>query len=274
MSTINWYRIKKSNLQDLFDSGCELGKYEKEIFLIVDSWDTVNKYPKYFNHDNWGFNDEYKICDSCYTVIFRISPDSYQWTPEYYQNIDGEMLCKDCAQFELDDSIDRIQDQIDNNQTPKSFEWIFELPNDFKKIEYPNYPDWGKWENGLHPGQNDSPLKQGRIVRSIKNDNFPLFQIVFRIFPSQFDVSWDTYIRISPNQDISLSDSDWDTFLNQFAQLFNSPEGRSKYDNAELAQLALKSASGKFSKLSWDSETGKINVKSTNNLDEYLQFGE
>lgn len=265
----NWTKIKKSVLQDLSDHGCDIGQYEGDIFLIVPDWDIVEKYPKYFNEaDNWGFNDEYAICDGCYNNIFRTQPDCYAWTPEFYQAEDA-LLCKDCAQDCIEDAIDTIQAAIEDNRQPRSLEWIFDLGEEWKKVENPVYPN-SMWENGLYGGQTDSPLKQGQIVQSIRYQGMPLFQIVFRIYPGQFDVEWNTYIRVNHWLDVNLSESEWDSFLQMFGEKFTSKEGQTDYDPARLLEESLKQISTRFTSINTNPETGEINIQGTNDLDEYL----
>lgn len=42
----------------------------------------------------WGFSDEYTICDDCGNII-RTSPDSYHWQPDFYVG-DGFIVCNRC----------------------------------------------------------------------------------------------------------------------------------------------------------------------------------
>lgn len=273
MSTnTNWNRISKSNLQYLYDQGCELGMYENELFLIVPDWDVVRKYPKYFdNSDNWGFNDEYTMCSECYQNVIRTSPDSYSWQPDYLKT-DDMIACRECAMDYQDDLIQDIQDRIDHNKQPKSLLWIYELGDDWIRIPVPGYEDkeYIRWENGLHPGQRDDPLRQGKIIRSIKLDNQPIFQVVFRVYSGQFDVEWDVYIRIDPDLDIRLSNDQWSEHLSYFSNQFYSENGKYPHDLASIYSNALKNVTGRFNRITANPENGTYEIKSNDNLEDYL----
>lgn len=216
----------------------------------------------------WGFDDEYSTCDSCGDVL-RTSPDSYDWTPEYYETENGERFCEECSQKYSNDAIEEIQHAIDNGDSPKSYNWIFDLSEEWQQVKHPYYAH-SKWENGLHHGQNDSPLKQGKIVRFVKHNDTSLFQIVFRVYPSQFTVEWDAFIRVNPDLDTQEVTVNLDEWLAYFGEKFASPEGRTKYDNATLLQQALKSSKGQFNKITWDSDEGTIDSQSYDNLNDFL----
>jgi hypothetical protein len=60
-----------------------------------------------------------------------------------------------------------------------------------------------------------------------------------------------------------------DYWTNKFAHDFMH-NGKFPYDNATLAQEALKQVSSKtFNSLSWDNETGEVSVISTDDFKEY-----
>lgn len=214
----------------------------------------------------WGFNDEYQLCDDCSSIVIRTSPDSYGWTLEAYRDEEGYLYCESCAQSLQDDCISRTQDKIDNGEEPISYPDIFKIGDDWRSVDHPVYNNH-LWESGLHPGQNDSPLKQGKIVRSIRYNNTPIFQIIYRIYPSQFDISWDALIRVDPDSDITLDNlveytgKNIDDWLEYFGIMFNSPEGRTRYDYATLMSTALQSTTGNFNKISVDPENGTIDIK-------------
>lgn len=220
----------------------------------------------------WGFDDEYRICDNCQDQVLRTSPDSYGWTPDYYTDSDGYIYCKACCD-DLDllrESIINTQDQIDNNNQPSSLPHIFDLDDTWIKIVDPDDKYYHHWQNGLHHGMNDDPLRQGKLVRSIRIDNKPIFQVIFRIYPSQFYVEWDTYLRVDPNLEINLNPDDLDQIVKDLGSRFNSPDGRFPYDIASLYEKALKNIDVNFASISVDPNDGSIDIKGSNNINEYL----
>jgi len=83
---------------------CELSYIENEKdFLIVDSWESLEKIVEYFelesdneldNITEWGFYDEYMTCYDCGKAI-RIVGDSYHWKPNFEYTEDG-LFCSEC----------------------------------------------------------------------------------------------------------------------------------------------------------------------------------
>ncbi|MHA2094586.1 MAG: hypothetical protein ACW98F_08155 [Candidatus Hodarchaeales archaeon] len=222
----------------------------------------------------WGFSDEYNICQECDNVL-RTSPDSYHWTPDYYQDPEGCQFCKECCDNGdlIEYSIQHTQENIDNGIEPNSLAWIFDLEDTWHIIDSdPDSSYSSRWVNGLHGGQKDSPLKQGQIVRELKdNDGQSIFEIVFRVYPSQFDTEWDCYIRINPNLPaLTHLYLDLEKYIEYFRDKFNSPEGQYKHDPAKLMEKALKQDKPAYSTISTNYETGEIDIAGTNNLDEFL----
>lgn len=269
----DWNEINQEDMQYMMDQGCDLGECDGDIFLIVTGWDIVDspRFNKYFeDSDNWGFDDEYSNCAECYINIFRISPNSYQWRPEFYDDPEYGYICAECAQDMINDVIQEIQDRIDNNDQPKSFPVIFDLDDSWHKIPVPNYEN-GSWQNGMHHGMNDDPLRQGKMVRNITSNDDSIFQIIFRVYPNQFNVDWDTFIRVDPNYDHVIGDSILQDTIDSLSQRFNSPDGRFPYDQASLYEKALKNIEYPYSSISVDPETGSIDITGTDNLNEYLE---
>jgi len=269
---IKWYKINEDDLQYMLDQGCDYGDYEGDSFLIVTTWDIVDslQFKQYFNDsDNWGFNDEYSSCGECYQNIIRISPDSYGWQPKFYFDPDYGYICSECAQDYIDQAIQEIQDRIDNNDQPKSFPVIFNIDDSWHKIDVPGYPN-SSWQNGMHHGMNDDPLRQGKIVRSHKLNGESILQIIFRVYPSQFNIDWDSYIRVDPDSDIKLSNEDIEILIKDFSKRFNSPDGRFPYDQATLYEKALKNIKYPYSSIKVDPENGTIDITGTNNINEYF----
>lgn len=128
----------------------------------------------------WGFSDEYTLCNDCYRVI-RISPNSYSWTPDYVLG-DGYIICNECAR---DNKEDYINEFINNPR--KAVTWLSEIEVEkmgFKQINEEKY------ETGFHAGQNDSPEKE---FDKFKNQ---YEEIVFTIYSQgQFDTHWNIWGR-------------------------------------------------------------------------------
>lgn len=219
----------------------------------------------------WGFSDEYTTCSNCGNII-KTSPDCYAWQPDYTED-DYGYLCKDCS--DIEDSIAKTQDKIDRNKTPNSLLSFFELPDEFTRI--PNPYDRGEykscWENGLHHGMNDDPLRQGKIIRNVKLDNTPIYEVVYRIYPSQFYVEWDTYIRVNPSLDDKQKEFITTRIpedLKVFSELFDSSEGRYPYDIASLYETALQNIKTNFTHISVNPDEGTYKLDGTNDINEFF----
>jgi len=250
-------------------------KIKSELIKVYQ--DNIDNDPIYWVNDyitdnipqvEWGFDDEYQLCDNCYQIVLRTSPDSYMWVADYYQDNDGYKYCKSCAEDMLEDNIQDIQLAIDNDEQPKSLSWIFDLDDNWHII--PNKSAHGyqfRWENGLHHGMNDDPLRQGKIIRKIKINNDPIFDVCFRIYPSQFYVEWDTFIRINPDINVSIDVND---YLDNFTEAFKSSEGRFPYDLADLMSKALQNVNYPYSTITVNPDNGDINITGTNDINEYF----
>lgn len=275
--------LQKKYYKDLIDNGqrtfinfnTDISEIDKEILRVYQ--DNVDNDPLYWVNDHitdnipgieWGFDDEYQLCDGCYQIVLRTSPDSYMWVADYYQDNDGYKYCKSCAEDMLEDNIQDIQLAIDNDEQPKSLSWIFDLDDNWHII--PNISAHGyqfKWKSGLHHGMNDDPLRQGKIIRKIKIDNDPIFDVCFRIYPSQFYVEWDTFIRINPDINVSIDVND---YLDNFTEAFKSSEGRFPYDLADLMSKALQNVNYPYSTITVNPDNGDINITGTDNINEYF----
>lgn len=268
----DWDKIKEDDLQYMLDQGCDHGDYEGDIFLIVTSWDLVDssRFNKYFaDSDNWGFNDEYSSCGECYKNIIRTSPTSYGWQPDFYLDPDYGHICSECSSGYMDQAIQEIQDRIDNDDQPKSFPVIFDLDDSWREVKLSD--SYHSWQNGMHHGMNDDPLRQGRIVRSLKFHGDSILQIIFRVHPSQFYIEWDSYIRVDPDSEIQFSDEDMKNIVSEFADRFDSSDGRFSYDQAALYEKALQNIKFSYSSINVDLENGTINITGTDDINEYME---
>jgi hypothetical protein len=261
--------MKKSEIKQLFINDTMCGDYKGNFFLIVESWEFIQEIEKlckrsfddsviwlFGDNTEWGFSDEYTLCSECSNTVIKTSPDSYCWTADYYLG-DGVIACSECAQNFLDERIDSIQDAIEHNKQPHSLEDIFNLSPEWQQID-------GTWENGLHHGMNCDPLRQGKIVHAYKQDGKRLFDVCYRIHPSQFYTEWETYIRVNPDNDLSfeITPELLTHISNEFDNKANFP-----YDIATLCENALKQASN-FTKINFDPNTGEIKNQNFNSVED------
>lgn len=158
-------------------------------FVIVQSWDTVN-HPNFkhfklllaeleIEEYNFGFADEYTTCSECGSII-RTSPDSYDWSPDYWLNCeDGEIICRECLTTCEDDYIEWLV----RREKPSGS--ILDVD---KLIEHGFTVILEGLKNGFHPGDTDSP---SAILAYLK----PCYNVVFLISNSQFTTGFDVLIR-------------------------------------------------------------------------------
>lgn len=130
---------------------------------------------------NWGFADEYAICDHCGNSIFRTEPDSYGWTPSFWHDKDtGEQICEECVENHFEDAY------IEYCSTHLHPMTIID-PEDVGYIEIPI-----TFEAGLYGGQNDDPQL---IVDTINGPDVDPISILFTYQPSQFDTRFQVWVK-------------------------------------------------------------------------------
>ena len=122
------------------------------------------------------------ICDDC-GKGFRCSPSSYGWQM-YGIILDGYCLCGDCV-----DPVEYLE-SIENDPK-KALTSILLDKHDPEKYGYKLFKD--DFENGLHPGQNDSPddiLKQAILEH-------PKGKFIFAMTSQgQFDIYFSIYKKV------------------------------------------------------------------------------
>ena len=142
-------------------------------------WDSV-KSPFFSDPDksdieeilgDWGFSDEYDMCSDCGNVI-RTSPDSYSWTPEYWQSDNG-IFCGDC--IEPQNYIENIKNKLEGCYLvdPIDYGWV-RIREDY--------------ESGLYEGANDNPEKILELLKGAGID------VLFKVYPSQFSQVFEVYV--------------------------------------------------------------------------------
>jgi len=141
----------------------------------------------------WGFSDEYSTCGHCYNA-FRTSPDSYVWKPDYWVDYDNcEMVCGDCVREDFaEDYIEYLVKKTKETGDAQACTLLDPTDYGFSLVVE-------NLENGLHHDQADDP--KALVSWAMENSLEP----VFAIYPSQFYVTFDLYLRRPENP---LSDSD------------------------------------------------------------------
>jgi hypothetical protein len=231
----------------------------------------------------YGFNDEYYNCDNCYTTIFRISPDSYNWSPEYLNLDDFGFLCKDCAMENLEDYIIEIQNSIKSG-IPKSLPDIFfnelNTESEWSRVLNPLDTYSGEFNSGMYESSGkDNPKKQGKLIKSIGDNNLSMLDCIFVVSNSQFEVDWSIYIRYNPEWlEYQLEQGKQYNYesLEQVSKSIGdmlTDTCQDKYSYGYLCSIALQNISTNkpFNTILIDTDSGDIQHLGYDNLDDYLQ---
>jgi len=180
----------------LAERNCQVGTLREngKTFVVVPDWSVADDsdfgevIAQYTNHfEGWGFADEYDSCSECGGIL-RTSPDSYVWTPDFWDSPDGR-VCVDCL-----DPEDYIEWVIDENGRGIARSVNLIDPTEFGFVKVLD-----GLEHGLHEGQNDDP----RIIGKWGSKHG--LAVVFTIYPSQFTMTFDLYVRCDNGE--SLTDS-------------------------------------------------------------------
>lgn len=116
-----------------------------EQFVIVYGWDDVQDIQKALDPSfepkdkydsslldkamdgNWGFSDEYSVCDECGHVI-KTTPDSYSWKPDFFVDYEeGTIHCGDCVRKDPEGYLNSLINNPDRANTilsPKELEGL------------------------------------------------------------------------------------------------------------------------------------------------------
>jgi hypothetical protein len=127
------------------------------------------------------WEDEWSTCEDCGKAV-RTNADSYGWTRSYVILGECSLVCRDCV-----DEEDYISDYLLNESGHADTFGIDLSSYGFTKLNSDSF------ENGWHPGQNDSPAE---IVKHLPNG----VEFVFQIDNvGQFDVRFSCWTR--PTED-------------------------------------------------------------------------
>lgn len=181
----------------------------------------------------WGFSDEYDTCCHCGAVV-RISPDSYNWTAPLFVDCEGYACDQCCESGQFDDY---VLDSYRNKQKsiPDSF--------DLDRLGLVRIND-ETLESGWYGGQCDTPEP---IIEALNAANIDVW---FKVYPRQFDLSFDVYVE-SDNEE-------------RAKEILSGTDTRAKEDPAELLKRGLQAASNELSKLNGEGiKYSKINADGT-----------
>lgn len=165
--------------------------YDGDPFAIVQDWNTVED-PNFaaviaalgIDDDNFGFSDEYAPCSNCDQII-RTKADYCGWRPDYWAP-DGGYYCRKCTLDMLDDYVEWYQDEV---RADNLHDFLFEP----ETVDFT--PLLTGLQNGLHEGMADDPHAIARFLGAQG------LQTVFIVYPSQFYVEFDVWVRLSPDSD-------------------------------------------------------------------------
>lgn len=166
-----------------------------------------------------GFSDEYDRCCSC-GAILRTSPNSYCWVAPLFIDCEG-YACDDCvAKGEFDDYVMEEYCNV-NKCLPEAI--------DLDRVGLVKI-NKDSLQNGFHAGMDDDPKK---VIEALQAQNIDVW---FKVFPSQFYVEFDCYVR---KED-----------LDQATAIFNGTDTYQGYSTAGNLEKALKGISEESSKVS------------------------
>jgi len=150
---------------------------------------------KYFEDEillDW--DDEWMGCTDCNKAV-RTTGNSYGWTAAYVIIEDYEVLCRECAKIYPD----KVLDAYLNNSKRAMTDDFIQIAKD-AGFHCPELEDCPRFENGWHPGQNDTPASVleyiYRLFELDKKEFHDKFDYVFYITGvGQFDVHFTILIR-------------------------------------------------------------------------------
>ncbi len=176
-----------SNFEKLLDKydietvhGCVEPGYEDKMVALAN-WNNipekVQKALEYMGYEiEW--SDEWLTCGNCYKAV-RSSPNSYGWQKYWAWVSDCEISCGDCIKESPEDYLETLE----NN--PKVCDT---LDLDLENLGYELMED--DFENGFHPGQNDSPTE----ILAKWTEKYPDGKFIFKLDATgQFDIHFSIY---------------------------------------------------------------------------------
>lgn len=169
---------------------------------------------------SWGFADEYSrcACGNCSNIV-RTSPDCYEWTPPLFLEAEGYISdeCSESGNFD-----NEILEQYANEQ--KSLPDCRD-PEDLGLIKINDQ----SFENGWYGGQNDTPEP---IIEALNKHDIDVW---FKVYPRQFDLDFDVYVKQEHE--------------NKAREILNSTDTALSYDPKDQLAKGLKAASKAMAEL-------------------------
>lgn len=166
------------------------------------------------------FSDEYSVCACCGHVIVRTSPDSYCWTPPLFLEGEG-YICDKCAPEYAEEVLE------DYSNVERSIPDQFDT-EDLGLVQI----NEESFQNGLYGGQLDEP---GPIIEALNSQDIDVW---FKVYPRQFDMDFDVYVREADESKAKA--------------ILEGVDTEADIDPAVACQQALKAASQQMSQLSGD----------------------
>jgi hypothetical protein len=130
--------------------------------------------------------DQVDPCDGC-RKLMETDPTHYGWQPSYLIDLDCNYVCFDCL-------------DVSNDEVLSEFGYIDNVEKAIPDVLAKHLPEWGwepfngTFENGWHPGQNDSPQKIFERIQAkwFKNKR----SVVFRLDEtSQFYIKFTAWTK-------------------------------------------------------------------------------
>ena len=139
----------------------------------------------YLTDDMWGFGDEYSVCNNC-CKVFRTSPNSYSWKPDYWAHEEMGLCCGNCIRKNKDIAdayVDCLINESEDCNTILSDSEMEELG--FEKLNGDSF------ENGWYGIRHDP-----KVILERYTHLYPGKEFVFSIAENQqFATFFDIYGR-------------------------------------------------------------------------------
>ena len=154
--------------------------------IVFANW---NKFPRGLDDilERAGYAVEWSdewIIDYESLKAYRTSPDCYSWKPYYVLTEGGDVIGGDA--IENGDELDWYVNEYLLNSTRRAS--VFKI--DFAQLGFTRFN--GKYETGLHTGQNDDPKAVAKQIRAALPDHDFIFSLDST---GQFDASWSAWTR-------------------------------------------------------------------------------
>lgn len=134
------------------------------------------------------WSDEWCMCDGCGRML-RSEPYGYDWKMFGYID-ECTLTCGHCI-----DPEEYIAARIDNPENAVNTDLVDLEELGFVRLDL-------KYENGMHPGQNDNPAA---ILKTLQRDPFlENREFVFTYEPSQFAVEFAAWSREIESEEVSV----------------------------------------------------------------------